>query len=92
MNLGTVDKQPAERQSYTINYEEALPTGDNIISAVATVSPAGLTIEDVGVYDPRVKFWAEGGSSGITYKVQITATSEDGRIFQDEVYFKVKEI
>jgi hypothetical protein len=92
MNLGTVEKQPVERQSYTINYEQALTDGDNVISATTSVAPSGLTVESPSVYDPRVKFWVSGGLSGITYKVQVTTTTEDGRVFQDELYFKVREI
>jgi len=92
MKLGSVNKQPAERFSYTITYEDALTPGDNIQTATATVFPAGLTIENVGVYDPRVKFWASGGTDGVAYKVTVTANTADGRTFQDEVVLKVKEI
>lgn len=92
MKLGSAIKQPAERRSYTINYEEALTAGDNVATASATVSPAGLTLEDVGVYDPRVKFWVSGGTAGTKYKVTVTVNTEDGQIFQDEVFINVKEI
>lgn len=85
-------KQPRERFSYTINYTDSLTVGDNIETASATVSPSGLTLEDVGVYDPRVKFWCSGGTDGVTYKVTVLAYSADGRIFEDEVTIKVKEI
>lgn len=92
MNLGTIDKQPAERQSYTVNYQDALTDADNVASAVVTVTPAGLTIDTIGVYDPRVRFFASGGLSGITYKVQVTTTTDEGRVFQDELYFRIREI
>lgn len=85
-------KQPAERFSYTINYTDVLTAGDNIDTASATVTPTGLTLEDVGVYDPRVKFWCSGGTDGVSYKVTVTANTADGRVFQDEVTIKVKEI
>lgn len=85
-------KQPIERFSYTINYADVLTVGDNIDTATASVSPSGLVIEDVGVYDPRVKFWASGGTDGVSYKVTVTANTADGRVFQDEVTIKVKEI
>lgn len=92
MKLGTVTQQPIERFSYTINYAPSLTDGDNVQSATATVSPAGLTVDNVAVYDPRVKFWVTGGVSGTTYKVTITMNSADGRVFQDEVTFKIKEV
>lgn len=92
MNLGTVDKQPAERQSYTVNYQDALTEGDNVVSATVTVAPSGLTVDTIAVYDPRVRFFVAGGLSGITYKIQVTTTTEEMRVFQDEIYFKVREI
>lgn len=92
MKLGTATKQPIERFSYTIDYSDALTAGDNIETAVATVTPAGLTIDNVGVNDPVVRFWASGGENGVVYKVTITTTTADGRIFQDEIAFKIKEV
>ena len=92
MKLGTVTQQPTERQSYTIDYSEVLPDGDNVESAFAVVSPAGLTVTDVTPIDPRVRFWATGGTDGVSYKVTVTMTSVDGRTFQDELVFKVKEV
>lgn len=92
MKLGTVTKQPAERFSYTIDYSEALTAGDNIAAVTAAVSPPGLVVDNVGAYDPIVRFWASGGTNGSTYKVTVTVTTDDGRVFQDEVAFKIKEV
>jgi hypothetical protein len=92
MKLGTVSKQPAERFSYTIDYTTALTTGDNVESVTVVADPAGLTIDNIATYDPKIKFWAEGGTTGIKYKVTTTVTTADGRVFQDEIFFKIKEI
>lgn len=92
MKLGTVTQQPTERLSYTIDYSDVLTDGDNVDTATAVVSPPGLTVENVSPLDPRVKFWVTGGVSGTAYKVTVTMNSADGRIFQDEVTFKIKEI
>lgn len=92
MKLGTVSQQPVERLSYTIDYSDALSDGDNVDSAFALVSPAGLIVEDVTPLDPRVRFWVTGGTSGVTYKVTVTTQTADGRVFQDELIFKIKEI
>ena len=92
MKLGTVTKQPIERFSYTVDYSEALTTGDSIETAVAAATPAGLTINNVGVNDTVVRFWAASGENGVTYKVTITVTTADGRVFQDEIAFKIKEV
>lgn len=92
MKLGTVTKQPAERFSYTISYEEALTLGDNLATATASVVPEGLTIDNLGVYDPRIKVWVSGGTAGVSYKLTVTVNTVDGRIFQDEITFKIKEL
>lgn len=92
MKLGTVTQQPTERLSYTINYADSLTDGDNMESATATVSPPGLTVDNVSALDPRVKLWVTGGVPGTRYKVTVTANTADGRIFQDELTFNIKEI
>ena len=92
MKLGTVIQQPTERQSYTIDYSEALTDGDNVESAYAVAEPQGLVVEDVFPIDPRVRFWVSGGQAGVAYKVTVTTHTADGRIFQDELTFKIKEI
>lgn len=92
MNLGTVNQQPAERLSYSVDYADALTDGDNVQSASVAVSPAGLTVNNVSVIDPRVRFWVNGGTSGVSYKLTLTVNTADGRIFQDEITFKIKEI
>lgn len=92
MRLGTVKKQPIERFSYTVDYSEALTEGDNLDRVFATVQPEGLIVTDVGPYDPRVKFWADGGEDGINYTVTLTVHTMDGRIFQDEILFRVREV
>ena len=92
MKLATIKKQPAERFSYTVLYSEALTAGDNLESVSATVDPVGLIVENVGVYDPRVKLWVSGGEGGVSYKVTLTVHTSDGRIFQDELVFRIKEL
>ncbi len=92
MKLGTATKQPAERFSYSINYVDALTVGDNVESASVVVVPAGLIIDNLGIYDPRVKIWVSGGTAGVNYKVTIDTHTADGRVFQDELTFKIKEL
>jgi hypothetical protein len=96
MKLGTVTQQPTERLSYTVDYTEFLTDGDNLQQATAQVTPSGLTVDNVGIYDDdvthRVKFWATGGQAGTRYKVELTVLTADGRILQDEVVVKIKEI
>ena len=93
MKLGTFTKQPGERESYTITYEDDLTDGDNVQTATASVSPiGGLAVEQVFVIDPRVRFFVEGGVSGESYKVTVVVNTADGRRLEDEVIIKIKEI
>lgn len=93
MKLGTFQKQPRERRSYSITYEDALNPGDNLSTVqLLGVTPVGLTVDVPVIVDPRVKLWAEGGTSGTAYTVAILVTTEDGTSFEDEVTIKVKEI
>ncbi len=95
MKLGKVTKQPAERFSYTINYSDSLTEGDNVESVIAAVDPnvvGGLLVDNVSPIDPRIRFWAGSGVDGVSYKVTLTVTTADGRVFQDEIIFRIKEI
>ena len=92
MKLGTVSQQPTEKQSYTIDYSDALTDGDNVETAFASVSPAGLVVDNVSPIDPKVRFWVTGGAPGVAYKVTVTTNTADGRTFQDELTFKIKEV
>lgn len=90
--LGIFDKQPDERESYSITYEDDLTDGDNVESAVITSSPAGLTISAPAIADPRVRFWISGGVDKTSYKVTVKTTTADGRVLEDEVKIKVKDV
>ncbi len=98
MLLGTFLKQPADRLDYDFDYSEWLTANDNLASAVVDVFPndsleiGGLQVDHVTVIDPILKIWLRAGRNGIIYKLTITATTEDGRIKQDEFKIKVKDI
>lgn len=92
MKLGTVEKQPGETESYTLDYEDDLSVGDNVQTAeLISVTPEGLTVSQIFVIDPRVRFFASGGSTGTSYKATFKVTTADGRILEDEVIIRVKE-
>ena len=92
MRLGTASQQPDERLLYTIDYAEALPDGDLPQVATATVAPATLIVDTPFTTDTRVRFWVSGGTSGVNYKVELTVTTVAGRIFQDELTLRIKEL
>lgn len=103
MKLGVITKQPIDRQNYFVDYDAYLQEGELVVSATATVVNQGVL--DVGVVETMymiqpvvlpggrsVEFWLEGGLSGSTYKLEVTATTSFGNVKQDELKVKVKEV
>lgn len=92
--LATFEKQPIEVLDYDIDYTAWLAGNDEIESVVATVTPeSGMSADLVLIVDAKtkVKLWMHGGSAGTTYTAEITITTTDGRVKQDEVRFRCKE-
>lgn len=92
MLLGSVTQQPAELQSYTVSYSDALHEGDTIDSVETLVEPEGLTIDRAVSLTDSVRLWLTGGLSPTRYKVTIRATTAEGRIYEDELYVMVREV
>ncbi len=91
MKLGTYSQQATERESYTITYEDDLTPGDNLKSGSATIEPPDLILDGLFVFDPRIRLWLKGGTVGSTYKIIVTAQTEDGRVLVDHFFLKIKE-
>lgn len=91
--LGRFVKQPAEKDSYSIEYQDDLAGTDAIASAVTTVLPVGLTIVSTLVVGTRVKILLEGGAAvGTKHKVRVTATTDSGRVMQDAFIISIKDL
>jgi hypothetical protein len=90
-SLGSQKKQPIERIDFDIDYSDWLLANDGIVQIDVAVSPPGLLLPKTNVASPLVKIWTDGGRDGATYKITVTATTDDGRIKQDEFTLKVKE-
>ena len=90
--LGRFTKQPAEKESYSIEFEDDLVGADAIASATAVVEPVGLNLVSALVIGTRVKILVSGGGPvGTRHKITVTATTDDGRILQDEFYIVIKD-
>jgi len=89
--LGKFIKQPAEIESYSIDYKDDLTGQDGISSATVTVFPGGLTIVRHVVVGTRVKVLVSGGVLGAKHKVTVTAETDDGRVLQDEFIVQIKD-
>lgn len=92
-------KQPAERKDYDLDYAEWLSwdpddTLNDVFTHVFVVSgPAvePLHVERVDITATVAKLWISGGEHGATYKVEITAHTQHGRVDQCEMKFTVKD-
>ncbi|MFB9244942.1 phage fiber-tail adaptor protein [Massilia antarctica] len=91
MSLGTFTKQPIEKLDYDVLYEDWLTPGDGLGVVNVTIDKPGLTSPRQNVSASALKVWIAGGTDGVTYKVTVTAETDDGRIKQDEFKIKVKE-
>lgn len=89
--LGRFVKQPAERESYSIEYADDLVDQDAIASAVVAVDPVGLTVLNSLVIGTRVKVFLSDGVLGTKHKVTVTVETDDGRVMQDEFFVTIKD-
>ena len=89
--LGRFTKQPAEVESYSIEYADDLVNQDKISSATSEVVPEGLNLASTTVIGTRVKVLVSGGTNKTTYKITVTAQTDDGRTLQDEFIIKIVE-
>lgn len=92
--LGNFIKQPAEVETYSIDYSDDLTENDAVASAVTAVAPVGLTVDYTQAIplEARVRVKLSGGTVGTKYKVTITTTTDDGRVLQDEFIVRIKEL
>lgn len=96
MRLARFTKASTERKRYTIDYADWLDTGETLASADFTVTPAGdnaLRVDASSIATPAtsVVYFANYGSDGVTYTVDVTITTSGGQIKEDQVLYSVKD-
>lgn len=89
--LGKYIKQPAETESYTIDYSDDLTDGDGVVDLAVTVSAPTITLVSTNYDLKSARIWLSGGDVGTKYKIEVTATTGDGRVLQDEFYVTIKD-
>lgn len=97
--LATFPKQPAERKDYDVDYadwlrfdpSDSLDAVEAVVLLTSGEASTPLVVERVDITATRAKLWVKGGADRATYKVEITATTQMGRIDQSELRFKVKD-
>lgn len=93
MKVGQFQKQPSEKLSKTITYEDDLDVDDYLETVdFCGATPAGMTVT-AGLADTtRVRIWFEGGTDKVDYKVTVRVTTHGGEKFEDEITCKVREV
>ncbi|MNF60946.1 hypothetical protein D3C87_1210410 [compost metagenome] len=86
--LGTVRKRPDDMLDYDVTFERWLSDGDTITDATAEADPVGVTIDRVEIFGDIVKVWISGGEVGASHKINVTATTAQGRV--KEVTFNLR--
>src|SRR5689334_17355715 len=103
--MKTFTKQPQDVLGYDIDFTQwfAQIPDDYLQSATCAVvsstdgAPAGLTIVSIVLVNDTTgvarvaKVWLSGGVDGVTYKLELLATTHDGRIKDVDFQMKVKE-
>lgn len=93
MRLGMTSKQPREKKSYSIVYEDALDAGDEVSAVIScTVSPEGLIAVPVLASETRCRLWVSGGDDNTMYTITLIVLTAGGEELEDELRVRVKEI
>ena len=80
--LPTIDKAAAAVLDYPASWVDWLQVGETITGAVlVVVTPTGLIVisQLVDATGKIVLLWLSGGTVGVTYRVAITITTNQGR-------------
>jgi hypothetical protein len=88
-----VIQQPTDVLDYDIDVSALVEGGDAIASVTAVITPSGeLTVSPIETDDETVKLWiGPDGIAGTTYKIEVTVTTDLGRVKQDEIKVKIKD-
>ena len=94
MLLGAATLQPGETLDYDIDYDEWLNSDDDLVTPPdIVISAAGLDVPTPVIIESgrALKLWVSAITPG-TYKVTVTTTTRLGRIKQDEIKVRVKDV
>lgn len=94
------EKTPSERKQYSVDYSQWLSSGETLTSVTYSVEAEGLVAQnnplqitdDAILAGTTASYFAEGGDSGETYKVYLTATTTIGQIEEVLIVFSVAEL
>ncbi|MDN7179107.1 hypothetical protein M0D69_14000 [Caballeronia sp. SEWSISQ10-4 2] len=84
-------KYPAEVWDYDVDFTRSLPDNDFVVSATVSVEPPeSLVSSPMNVVSPEtVKVWLVDGASGKTAIVTVIATTDEGRVIEQQFQIRV---
>jgi len=83
-------KQPAEKRKFSMDFSQLLATGE-ILTSISSVtsekidgSASDLTITGTTINGNQVEMFIEDGTTGNTYRVEITVNTNGSQILQGD--------
>ena len=83
-------KQPAEKRKFSMDFTQLLASGE-ILTSIASVtsekidgSASDLTITGTTINGNKVEMFIEDGTTGNTYRVEITVNTNGSQILQGD--------
>lgn len=92
MLLDTIEKQPAEVEIYNIDYSKFLAEDDHIVEFIAEVDISDELEVDYLELTKTANIKIAGGLDKAKYKVTLRMRSHLGRVKEDELKVRVKEV
>lgn len=83
-------KQPVEKRKFSMDFTALLGSSELITGITSVTSEeinggaSDLTITGQTVVGSKVEMYIEGGTSGITYRVEVTITTNGSQILQGD--------
>lgn len=82
--------EPAQENSYPLFAREAAVFRREGLGYVVEARTQSNIVNLPG--DQRVRYTVFGGVGGVTYKIETTVQTQEGRVLQDEFQVKIKEV
>lgn len=87
--LGWKRQKVDDRLDYDLDFSRWLD-GDDTLTDV-TAEADNLTVDQVQLFGTVVKVWLSGGTVGQTAKVEVVATSANGRVKEESFLVRVSD-
>lgn len=83
-------KQPAEKRKFSMEFSQLLASGETITSIASVTSEtidgntSDLTITGQTINGSKIEMFIADGTSGLTYRVEITVNTNGSQILQGD--------